>query len=58
MNLNALQPIVGQAESLGDQNIYIKGNREEMNTVQLQYPELILFPIAGEFQFPKKQVLV
>ena len=29
-----------------------------MNTVQLQYPELILFPIAGEFQPSKQQVLV
>ena len=57
-NLTALQPLVQQAESLGDRNIYIKGNREEMNTIQLQYPELTLFPIAGEFQPSKQQVLV
>ena len=57
-NLTALQPLVQQAESLGDRNIYIKGNREEMNTIQLQYPELTLFPIAGEFQPAKEQVLV
>ena len=58
VNLTALQPLVQQAESLGDRNIYIKGNREEMNTIQLQYPELTLFPIAGEFQPAKEQVLV
>ena len=29
-----------------------------MNTIQLQYPELTLFPIAGEFQPSKEQVLV
>ena len=57
-NLTALQPLVQQAESLGERNIYIKGNREEMNTIQLQYPELTLFPIAGEFQPSKEQVLV
>ena len=57
-NLTALQPLVQQAESLGDRNIYIKGNREEMNTIQLQYPELTLFPIAGEFQPSKQQALV
>ena len=57
-NLTALQPLVQQAESLGERNIYIKGNREEMNTIQLQYPELTLFPIAGEFQPSKERVLV
>ncbi|MFZ0444465.1 MAG: homoserine dehydrogenase [Bacillus sp. (in: firmicutes)] len=57
-NLSALQPLVQQAESLGERNIYIKGNREEMNTIQLQYPELTLFPIAGEFQPAKEQVHV
>ena len=57
-NLTALQPLVQQAESLGERNIYIKGNREEMNTIQLQYPELTLFPIAGEFQPSKQQALV
>ena len=57
-NLTALQPLVQQAESLGERNIYIKGNREEMNTIQLQYPELTLFPIAGEFQPTKERVLV
>ena len=58
VNLTSLQPLVQQAESLGDRNIYIKGNREEMNTIQLQYPELTLFPIAGEFQPSKERVLV
>ena len=57
-NLTALQPLVQQAESLGERNIYIKGNREEMNTIQLQYPELTLFPIAGEIQPLKQQALV
>ena len=58
VNLTALQPLVQQAELLGDQSFYIKGNRKEINTVQLQFPDLTLFPIAGEFQPSKEHELV